>query len=209
MNLFNLKETTERTGISRSSIYRFYETNPELRSETKLRNKKRLIPEAHLSLMTRTNIYTKAINLEKDVEQLKRLVNLLASNPNTIQYKLYSMKWDWFGTIAFRADKSKKNTFDLMHQLYNHIISLYGSRTAINLFFTVEPFTNRTGTHIHFVLRVGKDSWENEVIENLKDFFSEDRVELRKYDKYKAGIYYISKEGLKDEDWDLLGNDLA
>jgi hypothetical protein len=45
------------------------------------------------------------------------------------------------------------------------------------------------------------------VIEEFKAFFKNDRLDFRKYDKYKAGIYYASKQGLQGENWDILGND--
>jgi predicted DNA-binding transcriptional regulator AlpA len=35
MNLYNLKETSKKTGMSGASIYRFYERNTELWNEQK------------------------------------------------------------------------------------------------------------------------------------------------------------------------------
>lgn len=208
MQLFNLKETSERTGVSRATIYRFYEKNPELREETKIRNRKKVIPEAHLNLITKSNIYAKTLALDKQTGQLQRLVNLLAE-PNTIQYKLYQMDWDWFGTIAFKNDYTKKSSFHRMLQAFDYIIEQFGKEIDLRMFFTVEPFTHRDGTHIHFIMKVGKGLMTNAVIAELKGFFKNNRLDLQKYDKYKPGIYYISKQGLRGEDWDILGNDLS
>jgi len=58
MNLYNLKEVTNKTGMSRASIYRFYERNADLWDQTKIKVKKRLIPESHLVLISKTNIYS-------------------------------------------------------------------------------------------------------------------------------------------------------
>lgn len=208
MNLFNLKETTERTGMSRASIYRFYERNPELWNETKIKTKKRLIPEEHLIKITKTNIYAKALALDEQTVQLKRVVDLLL-DPNTIQYRLYQMDWDWFGTIAFKNEVNKRGSYHKMLQAFDYIIGQFGKEIDLRMFFTVEPFTHRGGTHIHFILKVGNGLLKNAVIEELKGFFKNNRLDFKKYDKYKAGIYYISKNGLRGEDWDILGNDLS
>lgn len=208
MNLYNLNETSEKTGVSRATIYRFYEKNPDLWKETKIKIKRRLIPEAHLNLITKTNIYAKALALDEQTVQLKRLVDLLA-NPNLIQYKLYQMDWDWFGTIAFKRDINKKYSYHQMLQAFDYIMNIYGKEIGLRIFFTVEPFNNREGTHIHFLLKVGNGLLTNAIIEELKGFFKNNRVDLKPYNKYKAGIYYIAKKGLQGTDWDILGNDLS
>lgn len=207
MNLFDLKETSEKTGVSRATIYRFYDKNPQLMAETKIKNKKRLIPEAHLPLITKTNIYSKYIKLDKEYTQLKKLVDVITV-PDSLQYTLYQMGWDWFGTIAFKNEFNTKQSFHRMLQAYDHIIDLYGSKTDLRIFFTVEPFSNRKGTHIHFVLAIDNNYLMNEVLTEIKNYFIKSRIDLREYDKYKAGIYYISKCGLQGEDWDILGNNL-
>ena len=96
-----------------------------------------------------------------------------------------------------------------MLQAFDYIINQYGKEIGLRIFFTVEPFNNRGGAHVHFILKVGKGLLTNAVLEELKEFFKGNRIDLKKYDKYKAGIYYISKQGLKGEDWDILGNDLS
>ena len=206
MNLFNLKETSEKTGLSRATIYRYYEKYPELWAETKLK-KKRLIPEAHLNSMTKTNIYAKALALDQQAVQLKRLVELL-TDPNTVQYKLYQMDWDYFGTVAFKNEINQKYSYHRMLQAFDYLVEYFGKEIGLRIFFTVEPFTHRGGTHLHFILKVGKGLMTNAVLAELKGFFKNNRIDLKKYDKHKAGIYYISKQGLQGEDWDILGNDL-
>jgi hypothetical protein len=206
MNLYNLKEVSEKAGVSRATIYRFYERNNGLWNETKIKTKKRLIPESHLSLITKSNIYTTALRLEEENKQLKRLVNLL-SVPNTLQYRLYQMDWDYFGTIAFKNDLNQKAAYHQMLRAFDYLIERYGKKIKLRIFFTVEPFYNRDGNHIHFILRVGNGLLTKAVIEELKVFFKNDRVDLNKYDRYKAGIYYTSKQGLQGENWDILGND--
>ncbi len=207
-NLFNLKETTERTGMSRASIYRFYQKNQNLWNETKIIARKRKIPEAHLGLITRTNIYAKHIALDKDFTQLKKLVDVLAV-PDSLQYKIYLLGWDWFGTVSFKRDYSKVQSYHRMSQAIDHIIDVYGPRTGLRVFFTTEPFTHREGTHIHFVLQVDKKFLTKAIIEEMNNYFKGNRIDIREYDKYKAGVYYMSKHGLRGEEWDVVGNNLS
>ena len=45
-------------------------------------------------------------------------------------------------------------------------------------------------------------------MEEIRNYFSYDRVEAAPYDKYQAGLFYATKGGLVGEDWDILGNNL-
>lgn len=208
MKLYNLKETSEKTGVSRATIYRYYEAHPELWEQTKIKNKKRLIPEEHLNLITKSNIYAKALALDSQVIELRRLVDLL-TDPNSIQYRLFQLDWDWFGTISFKNDYSTKNSFHQISQAFDYIINQFGKEIGLRIFFTVEPYAVKNGTHIHFILKVGNGLLREAVLEELKGFFKGNRIDLKKYDKYRAAIFYISKQGLKGEDWDILGNDYS
>jgi hypothetical protein len=207
MKLFNLKETSEKTGLSRATIYRYYERNPDLWSETHIKNKKRLIPEEHLPLITKTNIYAKHLAIEQECTQLKNLVDAITQDP--FLYQVYLMGWDWFCTIAFKNEYNSKQSFHRVQQAINHIIDSYGERTDIRIFYTVEPFTNRSGTHIHFVIKVGNPFLWPEVCSELKEYFKGNRMDFKPYDKYKAGVYYMAKHGLKGENWDILGNNFS
>lgn len=51
MNLYSLKEVSQLSAMSRASIYRFYNKNSHLWQETKIKNKKRMIPESHITLI--------------------------------------------------------------------------------------------------------------------------------------------------------------
>lgn len=207
MNLFNLQETTERTGVSRATIYRFYERNQHLWDETKLKNKKRLIPEDHLAMITKTNIYAKHLALEKDHTQLKNLVDAITTDP--FLHKLYILEWDWFCTVAFKNEYTATQSFHRMQQAINHVLECYGEKTGIRFFYTVEPFTNRGGTHIHFVMKLDNPMLWPDVKNEIKTYFNGNRVDLKPYDKYKAGIYYMAKHGLRGENWDIMLNELS
>ena len=47
---------------------------------------------------------------------------------------------------------------------------------------------------------------EAKVFEELNNYFVYDKIDIKGYDRYKAGIFYISKDGLHFEDWDYLDN---
>ena len=96
-----------------------------------------------------------------------------------------------------------------MLQAYDHIVNIYGAKTGLRIFFTVEPFTNREGTHIHFVLQVDRSYLSKAIIAEIENHFKGNRIDWRVYDRYKAGIYYMSKLGLQNEHWDILGNNLS
>lgn len=206
MNTFNLKETSEKTGVKRATIYRFYDKNPLLKCETKIVNRKKVIPEHHLPLIAKNNIYTKALKLENQNEQLIRLVDLLSDNVRyPLQYTLYQKQWSWYGTVAFKVDRGKKFCYHQMSQLFDHLNNLFG-KIGLRIFFTLEPFNWRDGMHVHFILNVRNTSKQAEVINELNNYFKGNRVYLEPYDKYQAGIYYISKMGFQNEDWDILGD---
>ena len=67
----------------------------------------------------------------------------------------------------------------------------FGAETKLRLFFTSEPFANRSGYHNHFVFHAKNDKLTEEVYNEIYAYFEWDRVETRPYDKYKAGLFYM------------------
>lgn len=59
------------------------------------------------------------------------------------------------------------------------------------------------------MIHIEKKSLHQEIVEEIKSYFSYDRVDVSLYDRYKAALFYASKEGLVNEDWDLFGNKLS
>jgi hypothetical protein len=127
---------------------------------------------------------------------------------NSLSTQLWNLEWSFFCTVAYSADRNKKSCFKQMHGLYEHLSTKFGDDTALRMFFTTEQFTNRTGFHNHFVLNIGNRKLHNEVLNEIKLYFSFDRVDLSPYDQFKAGLFYASKEDLVNEDWDIIGNNL-
>ena len=204
----NLKEFIASTKTSKSTIYRFYRKNKELFEETKMKNGKRVFPIEHLKYFDSEIMFEENKLLRMENQSMRNLIDCLVDK-NSLQYRLWQLDWDFFFTIAYKSDRNKKSCFRQMHSVYETLISKYGDETGVRIFFTTEPFTNRTGFHNHFVLHVENKKLHQQIVEEIKRHFSYDRVDVGIYDKYKAGLFYVSKDGLVNEDWDVLGNNLG
>jgi hypothetical protein len=55
---------------------------------------------------------------------------------------------------------------------------------------------------------MSNEKLQEEIIGYIKSFFQFNRIDIKKYDPFKAGLFYMSKEGLINEDWDIFGCDL-
>lgn len=208
MKYDKLKEFMKRTGKSKSKIGRFYKLYPDLHSETTMKGKWRVYPIEHARYFDSEMMFdeNKALRLEN--QSMKNLIKCLTEK-NSLQYRLWEMDWSFFGTVAYKNDRNQKSCYRQMSGLYDSLIDKYGNDTALNLFFTTEPFANRDGYHNHFVIFVEDTALHQKVINDIEAYFSYDRVDIKQYDKLRAGLWYMSKDGLSDEDYDLLGNNLG
>ena len=207
MKYENIKEFIITTKCSKSKIYRFYKKNEDLFTETKMKNGKRVFPIDHSRYFDSEVMFDENKLLRQENQSMKNLIDCLVDK-ESLQYRLWQLDWDFFFTLAYRSDRNKKSCFRQMNAVYEEIIKKYGNDTDVRLFFTTEPFTNRIGYHNHFVLHVGNKNLHEEIVSFIQDYFSYDKTDVKKYDRYKAGLFYASKEGLVNEDWDILGNNL-
>lgn len=191
----------------KSTLYRFYRKNEDLFLETKKKRNKRLIPIEHAKYFDSEILHEENKLLVQQNGCMKNLINCLVDK-DSLQRRLWMMDWSFFATLAYKAERNQKSCFKMMHAVYDSLIEKYGDDTSIRLFFTTEPFANREGYHNHFVLYVENVKLREQVIEEIKKFFSYDRLDFSVYDKFKAGMFYLAKEGLVNEDWDILGNNL-
>lgn len=204
----NLKDFIKRTKKSKSTIVRFYNKNEELFLETKMRNGKRFYPKEHARYFNSEIMHDENKVLRLENQSMKNLIDCLVDK-DSLQYRLWQMEWSFFFTVAYKTDRNKKSCFRQMHAMYENLVSKYGNETGIKIFFTTEAFLNRTGYHNHFVLHVENKKLHQQIVEEIQNYFSYDRVDCGVYDKYKAGLFYASKEGLVNEDWDIIGNNLG
>jgi hypothetical protein len=205
MKIESIKEFTKRIKKSKSTVYRFYERNPELWLETKLKSNKRLLPVEHAKYFDSILMYDQNKVLMLENKSMKNLIDGLMdkdSLPSTLWYK----DWSLFITVAYKNEKNKKGCFRVMNAYYDSLIQKYGKNNEVRMFFTTEPFTNRAGYHNHFVLYVSDYKLLDEIQKGLKDFFLYDRVDAEPYNKYEGGLFYAVKNGLVNEDWDVLEN---
>lgn len=207
MKYENLKEFTKSTKSSKSTIYRFYKKNKELFEDTKMTNGKRVFPSEHGRYFDSEILYDEIKVLNQENGSMRNLINRLMDK-TSLPARLWQFEWEFFYTVAYKAERDKKSCFKQMHGLYEHLNTIFGNNTALRLFFTTEPFTNRKGYHNHFVLHVSNKKFHAEVMEEITNYFYYDRVDVSAYDQFKTALFYASKDGLVNEDWDILGNNL-
>ena len=121
--------------------------------------------------------------------------------------KLWDMPWSFFITVAYKFDKNKKVCYNMMYTLNSELTEKYPD-TIIRLFFTTERFKSRAGHHNHIVLYVKDKLIHSDVIDYIDNFFPIDRRDIAKYDPFKAGLFYMTKDGLVNVDWDFFDDDL-
>ncbi|MDB9960474.1 hypothetical protein OAD62_00085 [Oceanihabitans sp.] len=206
MKYETIKEFTKTTKTSRSSIYRFYTHNPDLFKKTKIENRKRVIPITHQKYFDIEIMHDEYNVLCSENKSMKNLIDGLMDK-NSLCRTLWEMDWTYFITVAYKAERNRKSCYRMMDSLYEHLVSSFPEVT-IRLFFTTEKFTNRDGHHNHLVLHIGKEYADWIVQETIRSLFNYDRTDIVYYDPYKAGLFYIAKDGLVNEDWDLFGSDL-
>jgi hypothetical protein len=198
-----INEFIKSVGISRSKLYRFYKKNDELWQETKMKGGKRHIPTSHAKYFDNEVLYDELKTMMQENKSLRRLIDCLADK-DAVQTTFWEMEWSFFFTVAYRAERNKKSCYRLMHALFNELQAKYGDSSQLRMFFTTEPFNNRNGYHNHFVIYVEDKKLHQQVVKEIQEYFEYDRVDVSIYDKYKAGLFYMTKEGLQNEDWDIL-----
>jgi len=206
-NYESINKFIRRANISRTTLHRFYVANPDLKNETVKKKIKREIPVKHAKYFDREGLIDEVRLLQDKIGSMRRFIDML-DDKESLPARLWEMPWSFFGTISHSYNLTKDSCYRQMTRLFDELDEQFGSSTSIRLFFTTEQFKNRNGHHNHFVLFV-EDKWlQQEVIEKLNRMYSKSRIELQPYDKYEAGIFYISKDGLQGEDWDITYNDL-
>ncbi|MBY8963865.1 hypothetical protein KJK34_13980 [Flavobacterium sp. D11R37] len=202
MKYEKMNKFIKTTGKSRTTIYRFYEKNPELKEETKLKGNRRYIPEGHAKYFDSEKMFDEYKTLEQQNKSMRNLLECLADK-DSFPSLFWHMDWSFFYTIAYKTERNKKSCFKVMTAMYEHLLNKFGEETGLRLFFTTEQFTNRKGCHSHFVIHVDNKKLKEAIVNEIAVFFEYDRVEVKIYDRNQAGVYYIAKDGLQGEDWDF------
>ena len=125
---------------------------------------------------------------------------------DSLEQHLSFLDWDYFVTISYKDSLSSKKCFSAMSEL-SEKIETFSFGKDYRMFFTTEPFSNRNGYHNHLVLKM--DIEKNNLIDFINKYAPIGRVDVKKYDKELAGVFYTAKNKHKNDDWDLLGNNLS
>lgn len=205
MKYEDLKKFIKSTKSSKSTIYRFYKKNEDLFLETKKPKRERLFPVDHVRYFDSEIMFDENKILRQENQSMRNLIDHLADK-TSLQHTFWHMNWSFLFTVAYKAERNKTSCFKQMHGMYDYLTEKYGNSTGLRLFFTTELFTNRKGYHNHFVIYIEDKQLHEQIVTDIQGYFNHDRVDVSIYDKYKAGLFYISKEGLNGEDWDFINN---
>jgi hypothetical protein len=207
MKIEPLKEFLKRTQVSESTIKRFYRKNPELKAEVIFR-KKNYYPIEHARYFNSEIMFDENKQLRQENNSMRNVIECLMDR-DSLQMRLWYMDWSYFFTVAYKVERNKKSCFRMMHGLYDTLIERYGDRTEIRLFFTTEPFANRNGYHNHFVIHISNKALAETILDDINLYFEYDKTDSKIYDPYRAALFYMVKNGIHGDDWDILGNNLA
>jgi predicted DNA-binding transcriptional regulator AlpA len=205
MKYENLKKFIISTKASKSTIYRFYKKNENLFQETTIPNGRRLFPIDHVRYFDSEIMFNENKILRQENQSMRNLKDCLADK-TSFQHTFWEMEWSFFFTVAYKLERNKNSCFKKMHGLYDYLNEKHGASTELRLFFTTESFNNRKGYHNHFVIYIEDKRLHKQVVTDIQDYFNYDRTDVSIYDKYKAGLFYMSKDGLSGEDWDFINN---
>ena len=164
-----------------------------------------MIPTTHAKYFDSEALFDELKTAQLENKSLRNLITCLADK-DTLPRTFWDMSWSFFVTVAYHNERNKKSCFRLMHLLNDTLTEKYGDDTKIRMFFTTEPFANRKGYHNHLTLYIENKKLEPQVCNDIRKFFEHDRVDISAYDMFKAGLFYMTKEGLQGDDWDFLKN---
>lgn len=205
------KEFEKYAGVDRSTVVRMTKKVREIKSKIDLVKKSKRGNKFHRSLLERYIPKWCLDKLDEYEEHQSDMRNLIAvlENHKSLPYHLYKMKWDEFGTIAYKGTYTAESCYSKMARLSDEIENKLPTNVEYRLFFTTEKFNGRDGHHNHFFLRVGNYKFREYIKEQIEDTFKNDRIDLQAYDNEKAGLFYICKNNnLKGTEWDIRGNNL-
>ncbi|KVV15072.1 hypothetical protein [Flavobacterium sp. TAB 87] len=205
MKFEDIKAFTASTKTSKSTIYRFYNKNEDLFAETKKPSGKRLFPVIHTRYFDSEIMFDENKLLRQENQSMRNLIDSLADK-DSFPRTFWQMDWSFFFTVAYKLDRNTNSCFKQMHGLYDYLSEKYKDSTELRLFFTTEPFTNRKGYHNHFVIHIEDKKLHEQIVTEIQEYFNYDRVDVSIYDRYKAGLFYMAKEGLSGENWDFIKN---
>ncbi len=208
MNYEKVNDFAKRVGVNRRTIFRFYSDNPELKKETKIKGRFRLVPIKHKRFWNVDELFESNKELNEDNRMMSNLIRALQTG-NILIRKLWFLKWTHIITICPRINSLDYCT-DRITQFYGEINKKYGDKTKLRIFYNSEKFSSGIGYHTHVVLNIENKKLQPIIIKYLERYFKDDRIEIDDYD-YKKGFLPYSIKNEKDintTSWGFDGNNL-
>lgn len=203
MKLFKITDFLNQVDTSRSTIYRLLNKHPHLEKRTKLVNYRRLIPIDFKKYFDLDEMIKDEKRLLEDIADKKELIDLIIEDKNNANF-FWEKEWDLFVTISYQNDVTSLGCHNKMSKLFDNIKHNYEHLSNFRMLFTTEEYNVREGRHNHFVFHSSNKEVISKIKGDIKNQFPYDHVYIDDYNKYKPGVHYICKYGLKSESWDFL-----
>lgn len=173
-----------------------------------MKGNKRFFPVEHEKYFNSEIMFDANKLLMQENRSMKNVIDCLMDK-NSLQADLWFMDWTFFITVAYSHERNKKSCYRMMNALYDELVAKYDELAEVRIFFTTEAFTNRKGYHNHFVAYCSDKKLHEAIQQDIENYFDGNRLHVEPYNRYEAGLFYMVKDGLVNEDWDILGNRLS
>jgi len=94
MSYEDLSQFIKTTTASKSRIIRFYNKNPELKAETKMKGNKRMYPSDHNRYFNSEIMFDENQVLRLKNKSMKNLIDCLADK-DSLQFNLWNQEWTY------------------------------------------------------------------------------------------------------------------
>jgi len=211
-NWYTSKEIIEISGYSKRTIERrkkeLLSANPEsnwfrIKSKPYRYNSMFL---ADLMGHKLYNLFKKSGDKDDEIRKLSNTIDCLFRTGSLEQHFAF-LEWDYFVTIAYRDSFTTEACYSIMSRFYEQLLRDFPN-SHLRIFFTTESFKDRTGLHNHLILR-NADVTSKGLRKLITRLIPAGMVDIQPYNKKYAGIFYIGKDGLEGENWDIFGNCLV
>jgi hypothetical protein len=208
MKYEKVKDFAKRVGVTRRTIFRFYSKNFKLKEETKIKNRCRVIPISHKRFWNVDELFESNKELNNDNRMMSNLLLALQTG-NIFIRKLWFSEWTHIITICPKGRSLDYCTSRIL-QFYDEINKNYGMKTNLRIFYNSERYSGGGGYHSHIILNIENKKFQPIILNHLKQYFQNDRIEVDKYDFKKGFLFYSIKDGkdFKTTSWGINGNNL-
>lgn len=208
MRYDKIADFANKVNVSARTIFRFYAKNEDLRKETKIKGRYRMIPKSHKRFWDVDELFESNKILSEANRMMSNLLRALQEG-NPLIRKLWFLDWTHVITICPKRGSLQYCT-DRVLNFYSEITKKFGEKTNLRIFYNSEKFSDGGGYHTHVVLNIENKKLQPIIIKHLEHYFKSDRIQVDKYDCKKGFLPYSIKdsEDFKTESWGFDGNNL-